>query len=50
MYEAGVTMQDIKEILGHDDETETTIYVHISIDTARRFLENHIANPLKYGD
>jgi len=49
MYEAGVTMQDIKEILGHDDETETTIYVHISIDTARRFLENHIANPAKYG-
>ena len=26
MYEAGVTMKNIKEMLGHDDETETTIY------------------------
>lgn len=48
MYEAGVTMKDIKEMLGHDDETETTIYVHISIETARKFIENHIANPTKY--
>ncbi len=48
MYEAGVVMRDIKEILGHDDETETTIYVHISVDTARKFIEDHVANPVKY--
>jgi len=48
MYEAGVSMEDIKEMLGHDDETETTIYVHISIDTAKGFLNDHIANPAKY--
>jgi len=48
MYDAGVTMKDIKEMLGHDDETETTVYVHISIDTARQFLEDHIANPVRY--
>jgi len=48
MYEAGIRMEDIKEMLGHDDETETTIYVHISIDTAKRFLNDHIANPAKY--
>jgi len=48
MYEAGVRMEDIKEMLGHDDETETTIYVHISIEAARRFLNDHIANPQKY--
>jgi len=45
MFEAGVSIQDIKEMLGHDDETETTIYVHISIDGAKRFLNDHIANP-----
>jgi len=45
MFEAGVSMEDIKEMLGHDDETETTIYVHVSIDTAKRFLNDHIANP-----
>jgi len=28
MYEAGVNIQDIKEMLGHDDETETTICPH----------------------
>lgn len=48
MYEAGVSIQDIKEMLGHDDETETTIYVHISIDGAKHFLNDHIANPKKY--
>jgi len=49
MYETGVDMKDIKEMLGHDDETETTIYVHISVETARKFIEDHIANPAKYG-
>ncbi|MBL0701455.1 MAG: tyrosine-type recombinase/integrase [Desulfosarcina sp.] len=31
MYEASVTMKDINEMLGHDDETETTVYVHIRL-------------------
>ena len=48
MYEAGISIQDIKEMLGHDDETETTIYVHISINGAKHFLNDHIANPKKY--
>jgi|AntAceMinimDraft_9_1070365.scaffolds.fasta_scaffold20152_1 site-specific recombinase XerD len=44
MYELGVGIADIKEMLGHDDETETTIYIHISIDAVKRFLKKHIAN------
>jgi site-specific recombinase XerD len=44
MYEAGVGIADIKEMLGHDDETETTIYIHISVDAVKRFLKKHIAN------
>lgn len=48
MYEAGVRVEDIKEMLGHDDDTETTIYIHISIDRVKRFLNDHIANPQKY--
>ena len=44
MYETGVKIADIKEMLGHDDETETTIYVHVSIATVKRFLQEHIAN------
>ncbi len=44
MYQAGVCMRDIKEMLGHDDETETTIYVHVNVDTVKRFLKQHIGN------
>lgn len=45
MYETGVKIADIKEMLGHDDETETTIYVHVSVATVKRFLQEHIAGP-----
>lgn len=48
MFEAGVDIQDIKEMLGHDLETETTIYVHVTIDAAKRLLNEHLANPSKY--
>jgi len=48
MHAAGVPVQAIKEMMGHDAETETTIYIHISIDLAKQFLEDHIANPEKY--
>ena len=44
MYEAGVSIDDLKEIMGHDDNTETTIYIHITLDAARRMLQEHIAN------
>ena len=44
MYETGVKIADIKEMLGHDDETETTIYVHVSVAMVKRFLHEHIAN------
>jgi len=44
MYETGVKIADIKEMSGHDDETETTIYVHVSVAMVKRFLHEHIAN------
>lgn len=48
MFEAGVDIQDIKEMLGHDLETETTVYVHVTIDAAKRLLNEHLANPSRY--
>jgi site-specific recombinase XerD len=45
MLEAGVSIDDIKEMLGHDDETETCIYIHVTVDAAKQLLENHIGNP-----
>ncbi len=48
MMEAGVDISDIKEIMGHDKETETTVYLHVTMTAAKRFLNDHLANPLKY--
>ena len=45
MFEAGASMDDIKELMGHTDPTETTIYVHVSLDAAKQLLNAHIANP-----
>jgi integrase/recombinase XerD len=45
MLEAGVPLEDIKEMLGHDDETETCIYIHVTIEAAKQLLDNHIGNP-----
>lgn len=46
MYEAGATLEEIKELLGHDSETETTVYVHVTLAAVRRLLAEHVANPL----
>jgi site-specific recombinase XerD len=43
--DTGVSIDDIKEMLGHDDETETCIYIHVTVDAAKQLLENHIGNP-----
>ena len=48
MFEAGATIEEIKELLGHDNASETTIYIHISLDAAKRLLNDHLANPLRY--
>ena len=44
MYEAGISINDIKEMMGHNNDTETTVYVHVTIDAIRNFLNKHIAN------
>ena len=49
MFEAGVSLEDIKEMLGHDQETETCIYVHVTLNTAKNLLADHVANPWNYG-
>ena len=48
MFEAGVVIEDIKELMGHSELTETTIYIHVSLDAAKQILNDHLANPLKY--
>ncbi len=48
MFEAGVALEDIKEMLGHDQETETCIYVHVTLEAAKNILADHVANPWNY--
>jgi len=48
MYENGVSIEDLRELMGHDLTTETTLYVHLSLDGAKQLLNDHIANPEKY--
>lgn len=48
LFEAGAALEDIKELMGHDHLTETTVYVHVSLDAAKQLLNDHVANPLKY--
>jgi len=48
MLEAGVDIADIKEIMGHEQQTETCVYLHVTMEAAKRFLNDHLANPSKY--
>lgn len=48
MFEAGVVLEDIKELMGHNLVTETTVYIHVSLDAAKQLLNDHISNPRKY--
>ena len=49
MFEAGVDIEDLKEMLGHTLDTETCTYIHITLDKARQLLNAHDANPYHKG-
>jgi len=42
LYEAGVSIKDIQEMMGHSDKTETTVYLHVTINAAKRLLNGHV--------
>ena len=44
MYEAGVDIEDIAEMMGHAHRTETTRYIHVSINMAQMLLNKHIGH------
>lgn len=51
MYQAGVPVRDIKEMMGHDNKSETGIYIHITLDAMRVLLNKHAATRwLKQGE
>ena len=42
MYQAGVTVRDIQEMMGHTTMTETTVYLHVTAEAAIRVLNGHV--------
>jgi integrase/recombinase XerD len=50
MYEAGVTVRDIQEMMGHSHMTETSVYIHVTVAAAKRLLNGHIYHTLHYRD
>ncbi len=49
MFEAGIDIEDIREILGHMVVAETTRYIHITAVAAKRLLSGHVAQTWQYG-
>lgn len=47
MYEAGTSVKELKEIMGHDEETETTIYIHVTVEAAKNILARHTSQTLE---
>lgn len=44
MYERGASVADIQEMMGHSTDTETCIYIHVTVEAARQLLLDHMAN------
>ncbi len=42
MYEAGVNIKDIQEMMGHNHKTETTVYIHVTMNAAIKLLNSHV--------
>lgn len=46
MYEAGIPIRDIQEMMGHSDQTETTIYVHVTLPAIKKLLNEHVVHTM----
>jgi site-specific recombinase XerD len=48
MYQAGVAVRDIQEMMGHTTMTETTVYLHVTAEAAKRVLNGHVYATQRY--
>lgn len=44
MFEAGIPIDDLKEMMGHSNETETTVYIHVTLEAIRNQIRFADAN------
>lgn len=47
MFEAGIPIKDLKEMMGHSNKTETTVYVHVTLDAIRNQIRFADANKFR---
>jgi site-specific recombinase XerD len=50
MYEAGVPVRDLQEMMGHSDMTETSVYIHVTVKAAKKLLNDHLSQFQYYRD
>jgi site-specific recombinase XerD len=48
MYESGVDIADIAQMMGHAHRTETTRYIHVTVAAAQRLLNAHVYHTHHY--
>jgi site-specific recombinase XerD len=48
MYQAGVAVRDIQEMMGHATITETTVYLHVTAEAAKRVLNDHVYHTMHW--
>jgi site-specific recombinase XerD len=46
MYEAGVPVRDIQEMMGHSYRSETSVYIHVTMNSLKRLFNNHVYNEM----
>jgi integrase/recombinase XerD len=50
MYEAGVSVRDLQEMMGHGNATETSVYIHVTVNAAKRLLNDHVYHTHHFRD
>ena len=48
MYEAGVPLRDLQEMMGHSHMTETSVYIHVTVNAAKKLLNDNIYHTHHY--
>lgn len=48
MYQVGIPLRDIKEMMGHQKDTETTVYIHVTVEAVKYLLSNHVTHTLRF--
>lgn len=43
LYEAGIPVRDLQEMMGHSQMTETSVYIHVTVKALKNLLNDHLS-------